>query len=601
MLNLFRTFARSFIAKLFLGVIVLSFIIAGGISSSGLSGKNVATVDDQNIPFLEFYNEYQQNIQSLGLKDYPKEGLRQMDFAQNVLNSIISRKLIQVETSALNLGVSDEMLAEKIQNTKYFQRNGKFDKNTFNRALRASGYNEDSYIDLLKKDLISERYTSSIVSVDFAMPNLANLLALALEQKRNGLVAKKSLKSIKTKKSKDSDVQTHYSANQEEFRVSEMRDISALVLSAKAIETNITKKDVKKHFKANKDSYAIAETRSFYNITGSIGKLMNITADVKSGKSLKKSVQTHLEKPLKSFLKKDVKKSDIVEYIGNAAFNTKAKTFSNIQSGAFGTSVIWVKSIKKSSMPKFSSVKKKIKTEMANEKLIDFINTAEDSISAGATIEEVAKKLKLKIENVSNVSINGGKPAFTKDARFTKEIFQIQEGETSMMIESADSNYALARVNKITETYIPALKDIKSKVLKSYKKRVQNTLLQEQLTALNAAESASEFKKKAKKFKFKVTKLKNLKNIDAKKSKINTILFKNNLNKANSLITEGYGYSVFTTNVNTPKKASEKTLNNTLLILKNDSQSSAYKAIINALTKKYSIEINKTLLNSVYE
>ena len=600
MLNLFRVFARSFIAKLFLGLVVLSFIIAGGISSSGLSDKNVATVGKQNVSFLEFYNEYQRRIQSLDLKDYPKEDLRQMGFAQNVLDGIISRKLIQAEASALNLGVSDETLAEKIQSTEYFQRNGKFDKNTFKRALRASGYNEDAYVSLLENELISERYTSSIISVNFATPNLANLIARTMEQKRSGLVAKKSLKSIKINKSKDSDVQMHYSANKEDFRVSQSRDISALVLSVNTIKKTITNKDVKKEFEANKDSYAIAEKRSYYAISGTMDKLLNIDSDVKSGKSLKKSVKAHLKKPLKSFLKENVKKSDIPEYLAKTVFNTKAKTFSNIQSGAFGTSLIWVKSIKKSSIPKFSSIKNKIKTTMASEKLLDFLNTAEDSISAGATIEEVSKQLKLTVQNVSNMSINGGKPAFTKDVNFTKEIFQIQEGETSMAVELADNSYSFARVNTISQSYIPAIKDIKSKVLASYKKRVKSTLLQEQLTALNAVESASEFKKMAKKFKFKVTTLKNINRTDARKSKINTILFENKLDTANNSIVKGYGHSVFTMDVNTPNKASAKTQKNILLALNSISQSSAYKAIIDGLRKKHSVKINTTLLNSIY-
>ena len=601
MLNLFRIFSRSFIAKFFLGVVVLSFIIAGGISSSQLSDKSIATVGKQNVSFLEFYNEYQKRRQSLEFKDYSKEDLRQMGFAQNVLNGIISRKLIHAEASDLNLSVSDKTLAEKIQNTKYFQRNGKFDTTIFKRALRASGYNEDAYIKLLENELISERYTNTMITTDFATPNLEKIIDRAIDQKRSGLVAKKSLKSVKIDSSKDSDVQMHYSANKEDFRVPEQRDISALVLSVNAIKKSIIDEDVKKEFKTNKDSYAIAEKRSFYNISGTMDKLINIKADVESGKSLSKSVKTHLKKPLKSFLKKDIKKSDVPEYIAKAAFNTKAKTFSNIQSGAFGTSIIWVESIKESSIPKYSSIKNKIKTTMANEKLLDLLNTAEDSISGGATIEEVAKPLKLKIQKVSNVDINGGKPAFTKNINFTKEAFQIQEGETSMAVELEENSFAFVRVDEIRQTYIPAFKDIKSKALASYKTRAKSTVMQEQLSALQAVESESEFKKMAKKFKFQVTTLKNLSRNDARKNEVDTILFDTTLDTANSIILKGYGHSVFTTDVKTPQKASAETKKKISLALQSISQSSIYIAIIDGLRKKHSVEINTTLLNSVYE
>ncbi len=600
MIDIFRKFAGSTIAKIFLILVAISFVVAGGLGSGNIAQRKVATIGDITISYAEFNGEYNRRLQSLQLQNTPKKELRELDLARNVLNGMVARKLIQLETQDLNLSVSDEFIGNTLKAMKFFQKNDKFDTATFKRTLNSAGYNEEEYITILESDLVEQRYNETMNSITFETPNVANLLARNAEQKRSGLKAEKTLSTITVAKPTEVQLTQYFKSEKESFRVLEMRDTSVLNLSIKSIKNSISDEEANNVFKANSALYQTEESRDYYYFTGEKEILERLVLDVNSGSKLKDAVQKHFKKDAATFLKTDIKRTALPSYSQKAVFETKTSEFSNIEVGAFGTSVVLIKKINPPKIPSFEIVKDEVKTSLADEKLLEYINTVEDSISAGYTLEEVAQNMNIKINTINNVSINGGTSTLSQDKAFTKEIFELSVGDTSLAIELANGGYAIARLNKVKETYIPTLSNIKNDIEKAYVLMQKKILLQEKLNELKSAKSINVFKKIATKNGFEISNVKKISRAEATKNEATAILFENTVNTANGVVVNDTAYSLFTTDIFTPEKASVQTVESLKRTLSEISTSSVHKAIIVTLEKKYPVDININTLNSIY-
>ncbi len=175
MLDILRKHASSWIIKVVLGAIVISFIFFFGYStmrssSRGTGGEAVATVNGRPLMFAEYKfllnNNYERLRESFKGKEVP-------DFVQKMaqastLRQLIARDLGLATADEMGMVIPDTRLADTIKQTPSAQRNGEFDPIFYRHQFlpyfkQRYGLN---YEDFVLEDLKLETLESAFQDID---------------------------------------------------------------------------------------------------------------------------------------------------------------------------------------------------------------------------------------------------------------------------------------------------------------------------------------------------------------------------------------------------------------------------------------------------
>ncbi|MBW2544812.1 MAG: SurA N-terminal domain-containing protein [Deltaproteobacteria bacterium] len=139
MLQLMRTHAKNWLMKVVLGIIIIVFVFYFGSMRGDKETETIAEIDGSRIAYAEFRNEYQ-NLLDFYRQRYgdnlTDDLLKKMNPKQQAFDSLINRAIILSKADDLKLDVSDDELKASILSYPAFQRNGVFDNNLYQRALR---------------------------------------------------------------------------------------------------------------------------------------------------------------------------------------------------------------------------------------------------------------------------------------------------------------------------------------------------------------------------------------------------------------------------------------------------------------------------------
>ncbi len=165
MLDILRKNASSWITKLILGIIAVSFALFYGWNSlhkvPGAPETEVAEVNGEPILFQEFSQRYQnqlntyEQIYKSKLPDPLRNQLQQM-----ALNSLIQERIIRQAAEKIGLKVTDAEVRDTIVNNPNLQVNGKFDPNQYKNVFRPwfLNHNGIDYEDALRSDKLKEKF-----------------------------------------------------------------------------------------------------------------------------------------------------------------------------------------------------------------------------------------------------------------------------------------------------------------------------------------------------------------------------------------------------------------------------------------------------------
>ncbi len=158
MLNKLRGFSNTRMASVLIAIIIIPFVFWGmGSVFSGGNTNNIAKVNNEIISTKDFMNYINQNRID---PEYIKKNINN-NVLENIISTIVSKKLLDMEINELNILISDKSLAGKIKNNQIFLD----DENNFSRIkyekfllesnLIASDFEIKYKDEELKKDLFA--------------------------------------------------------------------------------------------------------------------------------------------------------------------------------------------------------------------------------------------------------------------------------------------------------------------------------------------------------------------------------------------------------------------------------------------------------------
>ena len=169
MISSFRKFAKTKIAGVFVGIIILPFIFwgMGSMFSSG-NVNNLAKIDNSNITTKEFV-EY---VQLSNISDQVIKENLEKNIIEELLSSLISSKLLELEIQRFNIIVSEDTLYQKIKKNKNFiDENNIFQRTKYEKFLLENNQTAVGFEKRLKKRE-SQKNLFDYVGAGIVLPNL---------------------------------------------------------------------------------------------------------------------------------------------------------------------------------------------------------------------------------------------------------------------------------------------------------------------------------------------------------------------------------------------------------------------------------------------
>jgi peptidyl-prolyl cis-trans isomerase D len=516
MLEALRKHTQGWMAKIILALIVVPFALFGIDSYLNQAGGQVAVakVDGQKISLQEYSNavENARNyMQSQGQK-VDAALLESPAFKQSVLDSIITRRLMEGAIQDYRFRISDDQLSQHVIGMPEFQSNGKFSEETYNQLLTQNKLTPAKFEQNIRKDLAVQQVRDGLSNLVFMPQKVAEQSLMSeFEQREVSVADVKVVDFISQVAITPEQVQAYYNQHKTKFIAPAKVKLQFALLSAASLvgQVSVSDEEVKQDYEENAAKYQGNEQRQASHILIGFSNTAS-AADKAAAKEKAESILQQVKANPKSFEKLAIEFSQdsgsagkggdlgsfgrgaMVKPFENAAFSMKVGEISDLVESEFGYHIIKLTGITGESSD-FEAMKLKIKAELLFQKAQakyaeladDFGNTVYEQ---SGSLEPVAKKFGLQVQS---------SPAMTKDeiAKFFKNerlaslVFSdevLKEKRNTEAIEISPNNLVAARTVEYTPEAPRSFDEVKGGIESLLKAEAASKLAQQKGEALVA-------------------------------------------------------------------------------------------------------------------
>ena len=173
MLGSIRKFSKSFVAKIFIAIIALPFVM-WGMGDVFRSGKQniLVEINDEKISSKEFIAY----IQKVKLSKNEIENIGKSKIIDDILTNYISEKILSIEGEKKGIQLTDSALKKILVGDKSFQKDGKFSRTKYQKFLIENSYSASTYETYLRniemKGQLLNYYSGGIKLPEFIIDDL---------------------------------------------------------------------------------------------------------------------------------------------------------------------------------------------------------------------------------------------------------------------------------------------------------------------------------------------------------------------------------------------------------------------------------------------
>ena len=276
MLEKIREGSQGVIAKSILGLVILTFALAGvGSYLNTPADTHVAEVNGEKISREDFEHAFQSERarmqQQFGemFNNMSSDSAYMNTFRNEVLERLIDERLQQQLASKLKLRISDEQVRDAIRQMPGFQVDGQFNNDRYIAMLRQAGYQPETLREEVREQLARNQLLLGLISSEFATASEMQLLMKLQQQQRDISFARFKAADFADKvELTEQLLQDYYTLNQAQFETEQKVAVEYLEISAAALteQQQVTDADIEAYYQANQSRYVRAERRQVAHI-----------------------------------------------------------------------------------------------------------------------------------------------------------------------------------------------------------------------------------------------------------------------------------------------------------------------------------------------
>ena len=485
MLRALRNQTQSIFFKIFLGLLICGFALWGvGDLTGGINQKPVLSVENSEVTTEEVIQELNKLRYSLpqrpSLQETVKNGM-----LKSVLNKFEQEILINKEAETLDLYVPLSVQTKTIRNEDAFKDPlGKFSENKYLQSLNNAGLTEKKYLEMIKTEANFKQLTMPFLYDNYYNDKIVKNIIDWQNELRDIEFQYLSYIDKRDIKVPSLDIlKTFYNDNKEYYIFPKTRNIQYVEINSSLFQDqiNISKKQINDRYEIDKSIYITEEKREIYQVTAQDkNKINNFKKLINEG-----SMFENAAKKIFNLSRKDIEvgfftKNELPVNSSSSLFSGNINDIIGPIKTEFGYNVYKIVSIVPKSEIKYEDaikdVKKNLLKESSIEVLYEKLDSIEDLIAEGNTLEEITQsdifKNNLSIKNLNKISedsflysYTNNKTFFNKGSEFLSNIWSANLNETSDLININEDSYALLQVVKENKKENIAFEKVKEKVL----------------------------------------------------------------------------------------------------------------------------------------
>jgi peptidyl-prolyl cis-trans isomerase D len=470
--------------------------VGGFFRSGGVGSSDVAKVAGEKISLPSFDRSLRRQLSQLGIG--PQEAYR-AGFVEQMVGSEIRTRLMAKAGHDLGIVIDDKRVARQIKDMLGpMVQPGQDPRDVLKQILMNQGMSEGELARAISQEILIGLINQTVQGGFTSVPDelAADLYAFEGETRDVVFVAYPDSELTSIVEPGDEQLRSLYESLKEvAYATPETRQLKLVRLKTESLKKTIQidEQEIRDAYDDSIDLYTEKEQRTLeQSIFDSEEQANKVAEKVKAGTGLKSATKSVTGRETDYLGEKSFELESIPPEIKEMVLAVeKAGSILGPLKTAIGWQVIVVRKISDTQTKSYESVKKEIRDEILENKLIDeqyaLAGTVEDMLAGGAPLDEVKQTVDIEIIDLPSVNQYGqdksGNDALKNHEQAKTFImengFAVGEGETSSMTELPDGTFAAVHVDSISpKTYKP-FEDVKAEMLKKWmtdQRRLENKI-----------------------------------------------------------------------------------------------------------------------------
>ena len=488
MLQSIRDNSQSIVAKVIVGLIIVTFALFGVESLVSLSaGSNApATVNGEEITEQELYQatelQRRQLLSQMGENADPAL-LDENLIRGMVLESLIQQKSLLLSAQEQKLLISDRMIDQLIVNTPDFQIDGKFNPAQFEAVLRNAGFSPMMYRELVKKEKLLEQQRTAYELSAFAVPSELERIVELDRQTRNAryfVLPKAEIE--KTVGVSDDEIKARYEQDKANLTTEEQVVVEYVVLNKNDLRdgVSVSEEEINGAYDQMLATFQAEEQRHSAHILIEVSDTQDDAAALAKITALKQRIDAG--ETFDAVAKSDSEDLGSAETGGDLGVNGKGVFATAFEDALFsmnkgevsepvrtefGYHLIKLLDISSKEAPALAQVREQLTDDLVSQKVeavyVEKLETLADVSFSSGDLVEPSEVLGLTILTSAPFDRSGGEVDITRNAKVISAAFsqeQIKEGLNSAPIELDRERTVVVRVKEHFEPRSQMLEEV---------------------------------------------------------------------------------------------------------------------------------------------
>ena len=503
MLNVLRQKAGSWVVKVLLLLLVLSFAIwgIGDVFFGGVQNPTVATVGSSEISATELADAFNRSFNNLQQRfggNIDREQAIQLGLMQQSLQDLIARRLIDLRARDMGLTVADDTLRQLVTEDPVFQSGGRFDRDRFEQLLRASGMTEQGYLASLRQDVVRSTLTSSLAGPVAVPRTLVDAIyRYRNEQRRGRYVAIPASSITDPPQPGEEDLAAFHEANQDQFTTPEYRRLSFITLAPEDLvdEVEVSQEEIAAEYQARAESYRTPERRSVEQLLApDEATIEKAAAQVAEGTGFGEVAEALVDEGVSADTLDQITASDLPPGPAEAIFALGEGELSKPVKSPFGWHLFKVTEVLPEEVVPLVEARDELARELAlaeaRDRLPDLATRLDDELAAGVGLAEAAAAVGLEVKSVPAVDARGIAPdsarpeALPAWPEFLQIAFETPAGEVSLLEETESGTYFVVQVDEVVPPRVKPVDEVRPQLVEGWQAEKRRELARERAQEL---------------------------------------------------------------------------------------------------------------------
>ncbi|MCL4767708.1 MAG: SurA N-terminal domain-containing protein [Hyphomicrobiaceae bacterium] len=496
MLDSLRRGATGWVAKIFLGLLILSFAVWGVADVfTGYNEGALARVGKREISTAEFQRALQTELEILARQIGRRPTLEQArawGLDSRVLARLIGSAAIEAHAEDMRLGISDEAIADSIRKDPAFQNpDGTFNRIALESVARELGVNEHGLIALRRKEEVRGQLTDALTSGAFVPSTLLD----ALHAYRNETRAVEHFTidpavAVTLQDPDPAKLEETYEANKQRFMTPEYRKLAVVGLTIEEVKKRVPVSDeeIAAAYEHDKARYELPERRRVLQLAfRDRAEAEKAAAGIAAGRSFEE-IAKEAGIGESDYTLGLLSRSELIDpTVAEAAFGLGSGAVSGVVEGRFAPVLVKVTEIQPGKQRTLDEVRGQVRDRLAQEnagpELQRLHDEVDDGRAAGKPLKEIAAELKLPFAEIAATDRTGKAPDGTPAIegpdlqRILNAAFQGRVDTESDSIELADGGYGWVDVIAVTEARQRTFEEARTDVARLWREQETRQVL----------------------------------------------------------------------------------------------------------------------------